>query len=62
MYRIWDMVEAWDGLRRRAPRDSVHRPPISRREPDIRTECDGWLKVAAGVTTADEVVRVTQEF
>lgn len=23
---------------------------------------DGWLKVAAGVTTADEVVRVTQEF
>ena len=23
---------------------------------------DGWLKVAAGVTTADEVMRVTQEF
>jgi general secretion pathway protein E len=23
---------------------------------------DGWLKVAAGVTTADEVIRVTQEF
>jgi type II secretory ATPase GspE/PulE/Tfp pilus assembly ATPase PilB-like protein len=23
---------------------------------------DGWLKVAQGVTTADEVMRVTQEF
>jgi type II secretory ATPase GspE/PulE/Tfp pilus assembly ATPase PilB-like protein len=23
---------------------------------------DGWDKVATGVTTADEVVRVTQEF
>jgi type II secretory ATPase GspE/PulE/Tfp pilus assembly ATPase PilB-like protein len=23
---------------------------------------DGWRKVAAGVTTADEVMRVTQEF
>jgi general secretion pathway protein E len=23
---------------------------------------DGWQKVAAGVTTVDEVVRVTQEF
>ena len=23
---------------------------------------DGWLKVADGVTTADEVMRVTQEF
>ncbi len=23
---------------------------------------DGWLKVASGVTTADEVMRVTQEF
>jgi type II secretory ATPase GspE/PulE/Tfp pilus assembly ATPase PilB-like protein len=23
---------------------------------------DGWLKVATGVTTADEVIRVTQEF
>ena len=23
---------------------------------------DGWLKVAPGVTTADEVMRVTQEF
>jgi type II secretory ATPase GspE/PulE/Tfp pilus assembly ATPase PilB-like protein len=23
---------------------------------------DGWLKVANGVTTADEVLRVTQEF
>ena len=23
---------------------------------------DGWMKVADGVTTADEVMRVTQEF
>ena len=23
---------------------------------------DGWIKVAEGVTTADEVLRVTQEF
>jgi general secretion pathway protein E len=23
---------------------------------------DGWMKVATGVTTADEVLRVTQEF
>ena len=23
---------------------------------------DGWLKVATGVTTAEEVIRVTQEF
>jgi general secretion pathway protein E len=23
---------------------------------------DGWMKVASGVTTADEVTRVTQEF
>jgi general secretion pathway protein E len=23
---------------------------------------DGWLKVARGVTTAEEVMRVTQEF
>jgi type II secretory ATPase GspE/PulE/Tfp pilus assembly ATPase PilB-like protein len=23
---------------------------------------DGWSKVAGGVTTADEVMRVTQEF
>ena len=23
---------------------------------------DGWMKVAAGMTTADEVMRVTQEF
>jgi type II secretory ATPase GspE/PulE/Tfp pilus assembly ATPase PilB-like protein len=23
---------------------------------------DGWMKVAAGITTADEVLRVTQEF
>ena len=23
---------------------------------------DGWMKVAAGVSTADEVMRVTQEF
>jgi type II secretory ATPase GspE/PulE/Tfp pilus assembly ATPase PilB-like protein len=23
---------------------------------------DGWMKVGAGVTTAEEVMRVTQEF
>jgi type II secretory ATPase GspE/PulE/Tfp pilus assembly ATPase PilB-like protein len=23
---------------------------------------DGWMKVAQGVTTPDEVIRVTQEF
>jgi type II secretory ATPase GspE/PulE/Tfp pilus assembly ATPase PilB-like protein len=35
---------------------------IARRNGMRNLREDGWMKVAQGVTTSDEVIRVTQEF
>ncbi len=42
--------------------DAVAITNVARRNGMRNLREDGWLKVANGVTTADEVMRVTQEF
>jgi type II secretory ATPase GspE/PulE/Tfp pilus assembly ATPase PilB-like protein len=42
--------------------DAAEITAVARRNGMRNLREDGWLKVAQGVTTAEEVMRVTQEF
>ncbi|HBY60728.1 MAG TPA: type II secretion system protein GspE, partial [Solibacterales bacterium] len=61
---IFEMMELNDELRKliMANDDAAAITAAARRNGMRNLREDGWLKVAAGVTTADEVMRVTQEF
>jgi general secretion pathway protein E len=61
---IFEMMELGDELRGLIMKneDASRITQAARRNGMRHLREDGWLKVAAGVTTADEVIRVTQEF
>ncbi len=61
---IFEMMELNDELRQRimANDDASILTAIARRHGMRNLREDGWQKVAAGITTAEEVMRVTQEF
>ena len=58
------MMELNDEMRRKivANSDSIDLTESARRNGMRNLREDGWLKVKQGVTTVDEVMRVTQEF
>jgi general secretion pathway protein E len=61
---IFELMELNDEIRKKIMRneDSVELTTAARRNGMRNLREDGWLKVANGVTTAEEVLRVTQEF
>jgi type II secretory ATPase GspE/PulE/Tfp pilus assembly ATPase PilB-like protein len=61
---IFEMMELNEEMRKRimANADASELTTLARRHGMRTLREDGWLKVATGVTTADEVIRVTQEF
>jgi general secretion pathway protein E len=61
---IFEMMELDDEIRKMIMRnaDSVDLTTAARRNGMRNLREDGWLKVKQGTTTADEVLRVTQEF
>ncbi len=61
---IFELMELNDEIRRLIMRneDAVQITDAARRNGMRNLREDGWLKVREGVTTADEVMRVTQEF
>ena len=61
---IFEMMELNDELRQLIMKnaDAVTLTTAARRHGMRNLREDGWLKVQNGVTTADEVLRVTQEF
>jgi general secretion pathway protein E len=61
---IFEMMELNDEIRDLIMRneDAVHITSAARRNGMRTLREDGWLKVRQGVTTASEVIRVTQEF
>jgi general secretion pathway protein E len=61
---IFEMMELNDEIRKLIMRndDAVAITNEARRNGMRNLREDGWLKVSQGVTTADEVMRVTQEF
>jgi general secretion pathway protein E len=61
---IFELMELTDDIRRRimANEDASQITAAARRNHMRNLREDGWLKVRAGVTTAEEVMRVTQEF
>ena len=61
---IFELMELNDEIRKliMAKADAVEITAAARRNGMRNLREDGWLKVAGGVTTADEVMRVTQEF
>jgi general secretion pathway protein E len=61
---IFEMMELNDEIRKMIMRneDAVSITSAARRNNMRNLREDGWLKVGAGMTTADEVMRVTQEF
>ena len=61
---IFELMELNDELRHLilSKADAVALTAAARRHGMRTLREDGWLKAAAGLTTADEVVRVTQEF
>ncbi|HYO81707.1 MAG TPA: GspE/PulE family protein, partial [Bryobacteraceae bacterium] len=61
---IFELMELDDELRRKimSGADSVDLTETAKRNGMRTLREDGWMKVADGVTTADEVLRVTQEF
>ena len=61
---IFEMMELDEDIRKRimANADAGDLTLAARRHGMRSLREDGWLKVATGVTTADEVIRVTQEF
>ena len=61
---IFEMMELNDGMRKLIMADADASALTQKaRENGMRSlREDGWLKVRQGVTTADEVMRVTQEF
>ncbi|MGB9609987.1 MAG: type II secretion system ATPase GspE [Bryobacteraceae bacterium] len=61
---IFEMMEMNDELRKLVMQnaDAVTLTEAARRHGMRRLAEDGWMKVRAGLTTAEEVLRVTQEF
>ena len=61
---IFEMMELNESIRKRimANADAGELTNLARQNGMRALREDGWLKVACGVTTADEVIRVTQEF
>ncbi len=61
---IFEMMELNEDIRKRimANADAGDLTQAARKNGMRALREDGWLKVASGVTTADEVIRVTQEF
>jgi general secretion pathway protein E len=61
---IFEMMELGDEIRQLIMKnaDAASITNVARRNGMRNLREDGWLKVADGVTTADEVMRVTQEF
>jgi len=61
---IFEMMELKENLRKAimANADASELTALARQNGMRSLREDGWLKVACGVTTADEVIRVTQEF
>jgi general secretion pathway protein E len=61
---IFELMELNDEIRKKimTNADSVDITASARRNGMRNLREDGWLKVSMGVTTADEVLRVTQEF
>lgn len=61
---IFELMELNDDIRKRimANADAVDLTAAARRNGMRNLREDGWLKVKTGLTTADEVLRVTQEF
>ena len=61
---IFELMELDDGIRQLIMKnqDAVAITNAARRIGMRNLREDGWSKVASGVTTADEVMRVTQEF
>jgi type II secretory ATPase GspE/PulE/Tfp pilus assembly ATPase PilB-like protein len=60
---IFEMMDMNDELRNLilAKSDAMHLMAAARRSGMRTLREDGWAKVPAGITTADEVLRVTQE-
>ena len=61
---IFELMEMNEELRAAIMRneDASKLTSIARRHGMRNLREDGWMKVAQGVTTPDEVIRVTQEF
>jgi general secretion pathway protein E len=61
---IFELMDLNDEIRRLIMRneDAAEITAVARRNGMRNLREDGWLKVAQGVTTAEEVMRVTQEF
>ncbi|MGH9661353.1 MAG: GspE/PulE family protein, partial [Bryobacteraceae bacterium] len=61
---IFEMMELSEEIRKKimAGEDASQLTAAARRNQMRNLREDGWLKVRQGVTTADEVMRVTQEF
>jgi general secretion pathway protein E len=61
---IFELMELNDEIRRKviANEDAVSLTAAARANGMRNLREDGWLKVSQGVTTVDEVLRVTQEF
>src|SRR5438477_406278 len=61
---IFELMELNEEIRKliMANADAADITALARRNGMRNLREDGWLKVAGGVTTADEVMRVTQEF
>jgi general secretion pathway protein E len=61
---VFEMMELNDEIRQLIMKntDAVGITTVARRNGMRNLREDGWLKVQSGVTTAEEVLRVTQEF
>ncbi|NWF85194.1 MAG: type II secretion system protein GspE, partial [Bryobacteraceae bacterium] len=61
---IFELMELNDSIRKliMANADAADLTVQARKNGMRTLREDGWMKVAQGVTTADEVMRVTQEF
>jgi type II secretory ATPase GspE/PulE/Tfp pilus assembly ATPase PilB-like protein len=61
---IFELMELNDEIRKliMANADAAEITKAARRNGMRNLREDGWMKVASGLTTADEVLRVTQEF
>jgi general secretion pathway protein E len=61
---IFELMELGDEIRQLIMKnaDAASITNVARRNGMRNLREDGWLKVMSGVTTADEVMRVTQEF